>query len=831
MTLLRGTAAGDRLEVRSRTDLVVETAGGGDDTVVSWFDATYLAAWVENLVLQDASGAGFGVGNALDNRIIGNAEANRLFGGEGDDSIAGGAGQDRLFGQGASDSLLGGEGDDWAWGGDGADTLQGGLGNDTLLGEAGDDLLDGSAGRDWLDGGAGNDLYLVDSAGDVVVERAGGGTDTVAAAIAGGGYSLRPEIEALLLLAGTVFGVGNALSNTILGNAGDNLLLGGAGNDSLSGGAGNDRVFGQAGLDTLVGGEGNDVARGGEDGDALFGAAGNDTLYGETGSDRLDGGDGADWLRGGTEHDTLDGGEGRDALFGEEGEDSLLGGAGFDTLFGGDASDTLDGGADADRMDGGEGADLYRVDDPFDVAIDSGATGYDTVEVDIAGGGYRLRPGSGIETLALLGTTRFGVGDEAGNHLIGNAAGNLLVGGGGADVIEGGAGNDTLFGGVEADWFAFRPGNGVDLLADYTTADTLRFEGATRVVATWLTPDAVRFDITDSFSSGAGPNSVLLRGSFADLSALRLGSISVPDGELLIDTRAVTGFIPEGTLYARNGILLTGAAAGGGTIVLQPPDTTMTGVTTTTSQPPPFGFQGVAPDPVDGAAIGTRLATLTDRDGTGALALPGTQVGTDGNDSLLGSSGDDTLDGGAGDDTLVGGAGADTFRFGPEGGDDVAVVDARDTVRIDAGTGLIRVVAAEGGATRFILLDAAGATTGSVTLVGAPVAQLELLAGAISVEAPLSTAEGGTIVLGGFDQPAGGGISVVGLGIGTSGRLPPDGVRLRAAGEDQGRLPPAGDPDLVLAGGTLTLATTFTNAIATVEVIVAAAPPDPPPLL
>jgi len=206
-------------------------------------------------------------------------------------------------------------------------------------------------------------------------------------------------------------------------------------------------------------------------------------------------------------------------------------------------------------------------------------------------------------------------------------------------------------------------------------------------------------------------------------------------------------------------------------------------------------------------------------------------AGGDGDDTLRGGRGDDTLDGGAGNDLLVGGAGADTFLFGPEGGDDIAVVDARDTVRIDAGTGSIRVVAAEGGAMRFILLSDTGATTGSVTLVGAPVAQLELLAAAISVEAPLNTTEGGTIILGGFDQPAGGGISVVGPGIGTSGRLPPDGVRLSAAGEDQGRLPTAGDPDLVLTGGTLTLATTFTNAIATVEVIATVAPPDPAPLL
>jgi hypothetical protein len=64
------------------------------------------------------------------------------------------------------DTLAGGYGDDSLSGGDGNDVLE------DL--QRGDDTLDGGAGADQMHGGKGNDSYVVDSAGDVVIELAGG---------------------------------------------------------------------------------------------------------------------------------------------------------------------------------------------------------------------------------------------------------------------------------------------------------------------------------------------------------------------------------------------------------------------------------------------------------------------------------------------------------------------------------------------------------------------------------------------------------------------------------------------------------------------------------
>jgi Ca2+-binding RTX toxin-like protein len=272
---LYGGSGDDTFLVDQQADLVFENAGEGTDSVLA-SSSYYLYAEIENLTLAGA-GDTFGVGNALANTITGNEGSNLLIAGLGNDTVHGGGGVDSLFGEDGADALYGDAGIDYLVGGVGNDTLDGGADADAVYGEAGDDTLTGGTGfvtdilvggdgndtlradsgmndYDLIDGGAGNDAYYVDTGDDLTFEGAGGGTDTVYADVAGAnnGVYLYAEVENLVLLGTTAFGVGNELANTLTGSASGNWLLGGAGNDSLNGKAGGDVLFGEAGNDTFV---------------------------------------------------------------------------------------------------------------------------------------------------------------------------------------------------------------------------------------------------------------------------------------------------------------------------------------------------------------------------------------------------------------------------------------------------------------------------------------------------------------------------------------------------------------------------------------------------
>ena len=199
-------------------DIVTELAAEGTDTIQSAITWT-LGTNVENLTLTGTAAIN-GTGNTLNNMLTGNAAANTLTGGAGNDTLNGGAGADALVGGLATTSMLlmtpamsslklAGEGtdsvqssityvarcdsrkpdayrygsDQWHWQYRQQHASRATVAVNVLNGGAGNDTLNGGAGADTLVGGLGNDTYVVDTAGDVITEVAGEGTDTVQSSI------------------------------------------------------------------------------------------------------------------------------------------------------------------------------------------------------------------------------------------------------------------------------------------------------------------------------------------------------------------------------------------------------------------------------------------------------------------------------------------------------------------------------------------------------------------------------------------------------------------------------------------------------------------------
>jgi hypothetical protein len=90
---MTGGLGNDTYAVSDTTDVIVENASEGTDTVNSRASAYTLAANVENLILT-GTGTISGTGNAQDNQLTGNISGNTLTGGEGADILMGGLGKD-----------------------------------------------------------------------------------------------------------------------------------------------------------------------------------------------------------------------------------------------------------------------------------------------------------------------------------------------------------------------------------------------------------------------------------------------------------------------------------------------------------------------------------------------------------------------------------------------------------------------------------------------------------------------------------------------------------------------------------------------------------------
>jgi Ca2+-binding RTX toxin-like protein len=701
---LAGGRGNDVYVVDSTTDVTVEAAGAGNDTVeasVSWM----LGAEVEALVLTGAATIA-GTGNALDNSITGNAAANRLDGGAGADTLAGGAGNDVYVVDSKADAVVEatGAGADtveaalsWTLGANlegllltGAESLNGTgntLGNaltgnmaaNLLIGLAGNDTLNGGAGADTMVGGTGNDAYVVDSLADVMVEAAGEGADLIQTGFA---WTLADVFEHLTLTGGAaVTGTGNAADNAITGNGAANRLEGLLGNDTLNGGGG---------ADTLVGGLGNDTYVVDNLGDQTVEIAGE-------GTDLVQSSIG--WTLGATlENLTL---TGSGAIAGN-------GNASANLVTGNSGANRLNGMGGADTLAGGAGNDTYVVNEAAVVLVEAAGNGTDLVEASLT---WTL--GAWLENLTLTGTAAInGFGNGLDNVITGNVATNRMEGAAGNDTLNGGGGADTMSGNAGDDLFVVDSaddlplelaGEGTDLVESSVTwtlgpwLENLRLTGAqpTQGFGNEL---ANRI-----WGNGAGNRILAMAGDDTVQAAAGEDSVQGGDGAdsllgeagtdtLLGDAGADTldGGTEADSMMGGDGNdtylvdtwgdeAVESSAAGGLDLVLSQVSLTLRDqVENLTLLEAPYAYGGWG-NAQDNLIIGNSQANRLD-----GLAGADTLLGGGGLDTLIGNDGNDSVDGGAGEDSLSGGAGHDTLRGG-DANDQLLGGDGNDSAQGDAG--------------------------------------------------------------------------------------------------------------------------------------------------
>jgi Ca2+-binding RTX toxin-like protein len=538
----------------------------------------------------------------------------------------------------------------------GNDTINGFGENDTLFGGEGDDSLDGGTGVDSLIGGLGNDTYIVDSAGDVILELASEGTDTVKSVVS---WTLAAHLENLILIGSAIVnGTGNTEANILTGNAAANLLSGLAGNDTLIAGDGNDTLQGGDGNDVLDGGLGIDSMTGGSGDDVYFINATTDVIVEATGGgiDIVQStvtltllaeienltltGSGVINGTGNAASNILTGNAAANSISGLAGNDSLFGGAGNDTLLGGDGDDILNGDAGTDSMTGGLGNDTYFVDATSDLVIETVGGGIDVVHSSVT---HVLA--TEVENLVLIGSATInGTGNTLANRLTGNTAANILSGGTGSDTMEGGLGDDKYVVDVATDVLIEAADQGTDLVQSAVTltlldhCENLTLTGTSgnggtgNGAANTLTGNSGANTL-----SGLAGNDTIIGGSGNDTLLGGDGDDSLDGGA---GTDSMTGGLGNDTYVVDVTADVVVEAASGGT------DTVRSGVAWTL-----------------GANVENLIQTGTSGiTGTGN-ALANAITGNTGNNSLSGLDGNDTLIGGGGNDSLNGGNGADQFVF------------------------------------------------------------------------------------------------------------------------------------------------------------------------
>jgi len=539
-----------------------------------------------------------------------------------------------------------------------AASLSGDGASNQIIASSGAAILDGGASADTLQGGGGNDLYRADASADVVLEAAGGGTDTIES---GANYELPIEVETLVLTGSSnIYGVGNSLANLIRGNSGNNILDGLGGNDTMVGGSGDDYygVNSTADVVTEVSGEGDDTifsavsltlpaqtetlvlsglgsiasvdanaevltasGHGLSSGDAIVFSSAIGNLQASTPYYLINATSNTFQLAASSGGAALNLAGAETGLYtvaytsGSSYNLSAVGNS-LDNLLVGNAGTNIfnlnySGGGGDDTMQGGAGNDYYFFDSDGDTAVEpSGDTGgldvvYSTVSV-------AALPDL-VEILELQGSAHLAAtGNGSNNTILGNTGNNTIDGGRGVDSIAAGAGNDLILVDQTEDYVEELSGGG---------SDTIR---ARESYTAPLNVERVELSAVGRFNLTGNSQSNGLVGN---------NSANVLDGLGGADT--LEGLGGNDTYIVDSSADLVIEASSGGR------DTIESSVTTT-------------------LASQVEVLVLS-----GSASIHGTGNG-DAN-TIHGNGGNNSLDGGGGADLLIGGAGNDSYLLDDAG--------------------------------------------------------------------------------------------------------------------------------------------------------------------
>jgi Ca2+-binding RTX toxin-like protein len=736
--LLFGGAGNDIYVVDNAGDVVNEESN--TDTNDELRSAAFLLGSVAGIEHYTYSGSAAW-------NFTGTSAGNKVSGGTGNDTLNGAIGSDTLSGNGGNDTLIGGIGDDWLDGGAGNDAMKGGAGNDIyVVSDAGDtideegnvdsadvvrttisvnlaslgggaieqavllganainatgnnavnnltgneaaNILDGAGGADVLTGGKGNDTYVVDDAGDLIIEAADDGVDVVTSATISVSLASFANVENVTLTGSNNIGAtGNGLANILTGNVGKNTLNGGGGADTLIGGKGDDTYLvdgvddvisetfangSLGGIDTVVTNVTYSIAAvanvdnitltGGAQANATGNTA-NNILTGNGSDNVLDGGAGVDTLKGGAGNDVYVIDTASDIVDEESNTDTgdevrasfllattLAGienytytgfgawtftGNGLDNIIsGGNGSDTLSGGGGSDTLRGGGGFDLYVI-DADDVVDEQGGYGdvWDEVRVNFLIASTIL----GIEKYTYMGSSDWSFsGDGSNNWLTGGSGSDTLTGSAGDDLLDGGAGLDVLKGGSGNDTYTIdNAGDTIDEQGNADTADVVR--AAVSVNLATLAGGAIERAVLlgqDALdATGNGLNN-LLTGNDGD---------NILDGgggnDVLIGGKGNDTYVLDNVFDIIQETFLNTEGGGIDTVLIN------------------FDWYGANTLHIDNVTITSSVGHRA--------------VGNTNDNVITGNSGSDTLEGSDGADTLIGGSGGDTLRG--QGGDDLLI--------------------------------------------------------------------------------------------------------------------------------------------------------------